>query len=225
MESQIKQETEKQHISAVIFDFDGLLFDSEPVWDKAYDIFLKKHKVLDKPEISNKMTGMGLVDAIRILKSELSLREDLDYLVDEYREMFYQFFLKEKNSLMFGACGILEKAKEKQLIIALASGGHTKEKLIEMLKLHNIYDYFSVIVSSDDVSSGKPAPDVYVECIRQLNCLSEECLVLEDSVNGIISAKAAGICVYGVNVDEKTRNDLIEAGANKVFKNLTEIEL
>lgn len=215
----------KSQIKALIFDFDGLLFDSEPTWDKAYDIFLKKHKVQDKPEISDKMTGMGLVDAIRILKNELGLEEDLDYLVSEYREMFYQIFLIEKNSLMLGAVDILEKAKEKPLIIALASGGHTKEKLIEMLKLRNVYDYFSIIVSSDDVSSGKPAPDVYIECIRQLDCIPEECLVLEDSANGIISAKAAGICVYGVNADEKTRNDLIEAGANKVFKNLTEIEL
>lgn len=212
-------------IKALIFDFDGLLVDSEPSWNMAYDIFLKKHNVQDKPEISNKMTGMGLIDAIRILKSELGIEGSLDRLVDEYREMFYRIFSKEKNPLMSGANDILEKAKEKQFEIALASGGHTKKKLIEILKLCKMYDYFSVIVSSDDVFLGKPAPDVYLEALNELKQYADDCLVLEDSVNGVISAKTAGICVYGVNADGKTRNDLTAAGASQVFVNLTEIEL
>lgn len=212
-------------VKAVIFDFDGVLVDSEPSWDKAYDLFLKKHNVADKPEISDKMTGMGLVDAIRILKSELGIDGKLDDLVHEYRAMFYQIFLKEKDPLMPDTADILERAKGKQLIIALASGGHTKEKLIEILKLCKISDYFSVIVSSDDVARGKPAPDIYIESMRQLSLTSEECLVFEDSVNGVVSAKAAGLAVYGVNSNEKTRNDLTFAGANRVFKNLEEIEL
>jgi HAD superfamily hydrolase (TIGR01509 family) len=212
-------------VKALIFDFDGLLVNSEPSWDTAYDLFLMKHNVADKPEISNKMTGMGLVDAIRILKSELGINGDLDNLVMEYREMFYQIFLKEKNPLMFGAGDILEKAKEKRFAMAISSGGHTKEKLIEILKLNKIYDYFSVIVSSDDVALGKPAPDIYIESISLLELTPEECLGFEDSVNGVVSAKAAGLKVYGVNLDEKIRNDLINAGADRVFKNLAEVDL
>lgn len=212
-------------VKAVIFDFDGLLINSEPAWDIAYNLFLEKHNVADKPEISDKMTGMGLVDAIRILKSELGISGDLDYLVNEYRQMFYKIFLKEKNTLMPGASEILIRAKEKRFVIALASGGHTKEKLIEILKLNRIYDYFSVIVSSDDVAVGKPAPDIYIESMNLLGLTREECLVFEDSVNGVESAKAAEMAVYGVNPDKKMRNDLIKAGANRVFGNLSEVEL
>ncbi|MDO8260286.1 MAG: HAD family hydrolase, partial [Candidatus Magasanikbacteria bacterium] len=143
----------------------------------------------------------------------------------EYRKLFYEVFVNKENVLMSGVLEILEKAKNKELLMAVTSGGHKKEKLVEILKLHNIYDYFSVIVSSDDVTRGKPAPDVYLEASKKLGQKVDDCLAFEDSPNGVVAAGLAGICVYGINADEKTRNDLIEAGANKVFKSLTEIEL
>ena len=107
----------------------------------------------------------------------------------------------------------------------MTSGGHTKEKLAEILKLHDLYDYFSVIVSSDDVLRGKPAPDVYLEASKKLGQKVDDCLAFEDSPNGVVAAKAAGMCVYGVNVDERIRNDLIKSGANRVFGNLLEVGL
>ena len=212
-------------LKAVIFDFDGLLFNSEPTWDKTYYIFLKNHHVTGNEEVEASMYGSGLIDAVQIIKDKMGLVGETSDLVADYRRLFYEEFFKKKDILMQGALEILEKAKEKQLIIAMTSGGHTKEKLVEILKLHDIYNYFSVIVSSDDVSHGKPAPDVYLEAIKELKLNAEDCLAFEDSPNGVMAAKASGICVYGVNNDEKTRNDLIEVDANKVFKYLSEVEL
>lgn len=212
-------------IKAVIFDFDGLLFDSEPAWDKAYGIFLKKHDVSPNEEIEASMYGSGLIDAVNLMKEKMGLVGETGDLVADYRRLFYKEFSNKNDVLMSGVLEILEKAKRRGLLVALTSGGHTKEKLIEILKLHNIYDHFSVIVSSDVVPHGKPAPDVYLEALKKLRQNAEDCLAFEDSPNGVVAAKLAGICVYGVNTDEKTRNDLIKSGADKVFKNLTEIEL
>lgn len=215
----------KSPIKALIFDFDGLLFDTEPTWDEAFIVFLENHGIEDNPEITNKMTGMGLRDALQIMQNKMGLVGDLDQLVSNYRKLFYEIFLTKQNVLMPGAKEILEKAKERQLIIALTSGGHAKAKLIEILKLHKMYGYFSVIVSSDEVSLGKPAPDVYLEALSELGQKADFCLAFEDSPNGVVAAKAAEIRVYGVNSDEKIRNDLVSAGADRVFKNLSEIEL
>lgn len=212
-------------IKAVIFDFDGLLLDTEPTWDKTYYIFLKNHNVSPNEEVEESMYGSGLIDAVQLMKDKMGLVGETGDLVADYRRLFYKEFSNKNDVLMPGVLEILEKAKRRGLLLALTSGGHTKEKLIEILKLHDIYDYFSVIISSDVVPYGKPAPDVYLEASKKLGQKVDNCLAFEDSPNGVVAAGLAGICVYGINADEKTRNDLIEAGANKVFKNLTEIEL
>lgn len=212
-------------IKALIFDFDGLLFDSEPTWDKTFYLFLKNHNVSPNEEVEASMYGSGLIDAVQLMKDKMGLVGETGDLVADYRRLFYEEFFKKNDVLMPGVLEILEKAKNGGLAVALTSGGHTKEKLIEILKLHNIYDYFSVIVSSDVVLRGKPAPDVYLEAIKELKLNAEDCLAFEDSPNGVLAAKLAGICVYGINIDEITRNDLIKSGADEVFASLVDVDL
>ena len=209
-------------INAVIFDLDGLLINSESAWDKAYFVFLKKHNVIDKPEISEKMTGMGLKDAIKIMIDELGLIGDVDELTEDYRQLFYDVFLKEKHVLMQGAGDLVQKLTSKYQL-AVATGGHTSEKCSQILKNIGIDKYFRVIVSSDDVNKGKPAPDVYLETARHLGVQPLKCLVLEDAVNGVLAAKAAGMLVYGVNADKKIRAELKKAGADEVYSSLKEL--
>lgn len=215
----------KSPIKALIFDFDGLLFDSELAWDSAHLRFLKEHNLLQNDEVEAGMYGSGLIDVVKLMKDKMGLAGETSDLVANYRRLFYEEFFDKNDVLMPGAKAILEKAKRSQSDIALTSGGHTKQKLIEILKLHKIYDYFSVIVSSDEVSRGKPAPDVYLEALSELGQKADFCLAFEDSPNGVVAAKAAEIRVYGVNSDEKIRNDLVSAGADRVFKSLLEIEL
>ncbi len=209
-------------VKALIFDFDGLLFDTERVWDKTHFKFLKLKNFSDM-EVGD-TTGIGLRDFIEILQSK-GLPGETDELLSEYREIFYEILKNSRDLLMSGALEILEKARKKGLIIALNSGGHTELKLREMLGEEKVLDYFSVIVSSDDVTKGKPAPDVYLETLKKLNLPPNVCLAFEDSVNGVKSATGAGITVCGINPDYKWRNDLIKAGADRVFASLVEVEL
>ncbi len=207
-------------VKAVIFDFDGLLFNTEPVWGKTHSKFLKLKNFSDV-EVGD-TTGIGLREFIEILQSK-GLAGKTSDLLSEYREIFYETLKGSQDLLMPGAMEVLKKAREKSLVISLNSGGHTEQKLKEMLAGENVLDYFSVIVSSDNVAKGKPAPDVYLETLNKLNLDADSCLAFEDSVNGVKSALGANITVWGVNQDSGWRSDLIEAGAEKVYSSLAKV--
>lgn|SRR3990167_3920912 len=224
-EDKAKTELEKPPIKAVIFDFDGLLVDTEPVWDKTYYVFLKNHNIVPNEEVEDQMFGSGLTEAVQLMIDKMGLKGGISELVSDYRKLFYEEFLKRKDVVMPGAMQLLRTLQDKDVIISLTFGGHTKLKLMEILKSHGILDFFTAIVSSDDVAHGKPAPDVYIEACRELQLRLEFCIALEDSPNGIEAAKAAGVRVYGVNKDEKIRAELARVGADRVFSSLNEVDL
>lgn len=219
-----KTEAEKPPIKAVIFDLDGLLIDSESAWDETYYIFLENHHVVDKPEVSGRMTGMGLREAVELMIDKMGLKGDLESLVSEYREMFYKKFFERKDVFFDGAVGLIKGLEKKGFKLAVATGGHAKEKCSQIIESMGLGKYFDVVVSSDDVRVGKPAPDVYLETVRQLGVQPLNCLVLEDSVNGILAAKDAGMRVYGVNSNKEIRKQLKNAGADRVYCSLSEVD-
>ena len=222
-EAQENKEQQKSPIKAIIFDLDGLLVDSEPIWHAAYEIFLKNHGVVNKPEVYKKMIGRGLRENMVIARDELGVKGDVEELLGEIRGIFYSLLSSRRDVLMQGVIELLQKLDSYKLPVA--TGGHTKDKCSQILKNIGIDKYFDVVVSSDDVDKGKPAPDVYLETIRQLGLSSKGCLVLEDAVNGVVAAKSAGIKVFGVNSNEKIQLELKKAGADKVFVSLGDIEL
>ena len=225
IEEQTLKENEKPPIKAVLFDFDGLLFNSEPVWGKAYDVFVRKHDVLDKPELAPKMLGRGLREIVGIMVDEMGMKGNIADLVQEYRDTFYEIFLKEKDILMPGAKDLVERLKSRGLVIGLTTGGHRAFMIRKILENVGLLTYFDLIASSDDVQNGKPAPDIYLSSVSKLNLKSGECLALEDSANGVLAAKTAGVPVYGVNADGKMRRELAKAGAEKVYSSLSELTI
>ena len=96
------------HIKAVIFDLDGLLINSGSIWDRAYDIFLKKHNIQDRPEYWDEMTGMGLREAVKLMIDKFGLKGDPKELTEDWRRIFYEIFLKEKDVLMKGGKDLIK---------------------------------------------------------------------------------------------------------------------
>ncbi|MEK7580825.1 MAG: HAD family phosphatase [Patescibacteria group bacterium] len=225
MEGQTKRETEKQRINAIIFDLDGLLIDSEPVWNDAYVKFISVKGLPDEPAVSSHFRGMGIKEIVGIWKKEYGLEGEIDQLAAEYRSCLYGLILEPgRLKLMDGATVLLEKLKGKY-VLGVATSGHRDEMARKILGLLGVENYFDQIISGDDVTHGKPAPDVYLESARKIAQRPINCLALEDSVNGVLSGKASGMKVIGVNADEKLRQQLQEAGADEVYSTLGDVRL
>lgn len=218
-------EMEKLGIKAAIFDLDGLLIDSEPVWNEAYFKFISQKRLPDEPAVSSQFRGMGIREIVRIWQKEYGLQGDVDQLASDYRETMYGILLEPgKLVLMDGALDLLQKLKGKYSL-GIATSGHKDFMARKILGILNIEEYFDQVISGDDVTSGKPAPDVYETSAQKLGEKVANCAVLEDSVNGVLAGKAAGMWVIGVNPDEHFREQLEGAGADKFYLSLREVEL
>lgn len=209
-------------IRAVIFDLDGLLIDSEGLWQKTDIEFLQKRGVVYNKRTRNKIRGTGQREAIEIYKKEFMIEGDIKNLISERRGIFYSL-VKGKLSLLPGAEKFIKELHSKGYLLAVATGGHTKERIEGILRQFGLNRYFSLLVSSDEVERGKPAPDVYFATAIRLGVKPLNCLVLEDAVNGVLAAKNAGMKVFGINKDLQIRTKLKEAGADKIFLSLEEI--
>ena len=208
---------------AVIFDLDGLLIDSEPLWEKIGEEFLSKRGLVDTLPITE-TRGRGVREIIELWKEKIGLEGDRDELMQEYRELFYAK-AKDQLELMIGAKDTAIKLYDSGITLAVASAGHQRNKIKEILEDKGLIKLFKVIVSSDDVKVGKPAPDTYLETAKQLTVDTENCLALEDSINGVLSGVRAGMDVYGINHDTEFMAELKRAGASKVYTSLLEINL
>jgi HAD superfamily hydrolase (TIGR01509 family) len=209
------------NFKAVIFDLDGLLIDSEPVWNKADELFLQGKYTQD---LKRKILGMGHREIIELFKQEVGLTGDTDELIEKRRELFLNLLMQNLN-LFSGVKDLLENLTKKKYLLAIATGGYSEAKTEEILTKVGIRNYFSTIVSGDEVKRGKPFPDIYVKTAEKLHVEASECLVLEDAPNGIEATKSAGMIAYGVNSDEEIRKKLQERGADKVFSSLLEVKL
>ena len=186
----------KKDFKAVIFDMDGVLVDSEP-----HHIILEKG-LFDELGIdvsdTEHLSYMGVpADTMwnEIRKSK-HLQIPLNELLARHKEKALGYF-SEISSLkpVEGLTGILEWLNRKNVPLAVASSSD-RDVISVILGKTGLVGYFSNIVCSDDVDNGKPAPDIYLHTASLLNVKPEECLVIEDSSNGIKAAKAAGMtCV------------------------------
>ncbi len=205
---------------AALFDLDGLLIDSEPAWDEADALFLKKHDVTGIEKLRKEVLGMGVKEGIELFKKE-GLKGDTEELMQERRATFLEVFLK-KPRLLPGAREIIDAVKQSEFKMAIATGGHVADTVRQILKKLDLSG-FEVILSSDEVKHGKPAPDVFLEAAKRLGVTPEEAVVFEDSPNGAKAGKNAGMFVIGVNIDSKLQMALDKAGADIIAPELTAV--
>lgn len=213
------------HYTAVIFDLDGLLIDSEPTWHRVHPQFLANHGVTLDAKTLKASLGRGIKDVIELHKKH-GLKGDTDALAAEFRSMFYDEFLSKGGPIMMpGASDFVKKVTGEGYKLGLATGGHTKEAVEKMLTQVSLRNYFTVIVSSDMVDKGKPEPDIFLYTAKLLAAEPKECLVFEDSPNGVLAGKRAGMHTIGVNPSEIIQKELLAAGADFVCGSLAEIDL
>ena len=180
---------------AVVFDLDGLLLDTEQVWDEVREALTRERGGRWHERAQADMMGMSSKEWSRYMHEELGLAEppeELNRLVVERMEERY----REQLPLVDGAVEAVRRIGERWPL-GLASSSN--RELIDLaLELMGVADLFRVTVSSEEVERGKPAPDVYLEAARRLGVSPDRVVAVEDSAAGIRSAKAAGTRVIAV---------------------------
>jgi HAD superfamily hydrolase (TIGR01509 family) len=182
-------------IDAVVFDLDGLLLDTEQVWDEVREELVRERGGRWHDRAQADMMGMSSNEWSRYLHKELGLAEppeELNRLVVERMAERY----REALPVVDGAADAVQRLAERWPL-GLASSSN--RPLIELaLELLGVADLFRSSVSSEEVERGKPAPDVYLEVARRLEVPPERVAAIEDSEAGIRSAKAAGMRVVAI---------------------------
>ena len=183
-------------IKALIFDMDGTIVNNIAFHNRARLLFLEKYGIKLQPDELNYIHGISTKQLVKqFISTNLSHQEIKE--LDNDKQTIYRNLYKNHIREIQGFSGLLNEAKNKGMLIALATMGCLKN--IDMvINTLGVKQYFDVIVSGDDIKKGKPHPDIYKLTLSLLNINPEETIVFEDTYNGIISARQAGISVVGV---------------------------
>ena len=194
---------------AVIFDFDGVLADSEKWHFQTYsEVFARHGHTIDEEEYYKYWTSMGLGAKGEIERFSLDL--DPIAIRDEKRPLFSERCRDGSIELYPETFEILERLAKMDKILTIASGTASYD-IIAILDNAGIRDYFFEIIGCDTVPSIKPAPDLFIAMLERLGMPASECLVIEDAEKGMQAAGAAGIPVIVIRTNETRYFDFGDA--------------
>jgi HAD superfamily hydrolase (TIGR01509 family) len=198
-------------IQTVIFDMDGVIVDTEPVHRYAY---YKQFEELDI-EVTEAMytsfTGFSTRNTFQTLKEQFQLSHEVEDLIQRKRNIFNDAFdTKEDLELLDGVRTLIEDLHQNgiQLILASSASKVTIDRVFTRFGLH---DFFTHIVSGEDFPKSKPHPAIFEHAASLSTAPKENCIVIEDSTNGVKAAKAAGIYCVGYVSEHSKDQHLDEA--------------
>jgi HAD superfamily hydrolase (TIGR01509 family) len=209
-------------VEAVVFDVDGVLIDSEPVWERVRRKFTADHGGRWADDAQDRMMGMSTAEWSAYMSADFGLpfppRKVADLVIAEMAAQYEQHL-----PLLPGAVDAVRGlARAGRWRLAVASSA--PKSLIEtVLGAAGLRPLFGAAVSSEEVPRGKPAPDVYLEAAARLGVPAGACAAVEDSSNGLRSAAAAGMAVIAVPRPEYPPAADALAAARTVLTSLTEL--
>ncbi len=198
-------------IQTVIFDMDGVIVDTEPVHRYAYYKQFEELNIEVTEAMYTSFTGFSTRNTFQTLKEQFKLEHEVEDLIQRKRNIFNDAFdTKEDLELLDGVRTLIEDLHQNgiQLILASSASKVTIDRVFTRFGLH---DFFTHIVSGEDFPKSKPHPAIFEHAASLSIAPKENCIVIEDSTNGVRAAKAAGIYCVGYVSEHSKDQHLDEA--------------
>jgi len=203
-------------VNGIIFDMDGTIVDSLPYHHEAWRIFFEENKVEDFSEKLKKYKGGGTLDLMKAVYGDIYSLEELKKMSDD-KEIIFRDIYRGNIVPIDGYLEFLNEIKSKNILVGIASNA-IKLNVDLTLKELGIYDLFDSIICGDEVNYGKPNPEMFNKTITYFKVNKANCLVFEDSIEGITAANNAGIKVIGVT-SSNSSDVLKNAGCVETINN------
>jgi len=207
-------------IEAVIFDLDGVLLESEEVWDTVREELVRERGGRYDAEVQRAMMGMSSLEWSRYLHDVAGVPDEPEEINSEVMRRMLAAY-GEWLPLLPGATEAVRRLGQR-FLLGLASSSN-RVLIDRVLETAGLVPFFRATVSSEEVAQGKPAPDVYLEAARQLGVAPDRCAAVEDSHGGIRSAHAAGMRVVAIPNASYPPGDDALARADVVLGSLAEL--
>tara|TARA_B110000014_G_scaffold246567_1_gene219376 strand:+ start:187 stop:846 length:660 start_codon:yes stop_codon:yes gene_type:complete len=212
-------------IKHIIFDFDGVLVDSEILAAKAFGKYMQKYGIeIDENEFAN-FAGKKTIQVIDILSQKYSIKDQEKFFTDIMEIASYIY--KNELTTVKGACNFLHNTK---LNLYIGSNS-TKDRIISGLHKVELNKYFKPdkIYSFDLVGKAKPDPDIYLKAIVDNNLNKNETIIIEDSEVGVKAGVSAGVKVIGLTAgghwhESRDEQELLDAGAYTVTNDYIKVQ-
>jgi len=206
---------------AVIFDMDGIIIDSEPLWRKAEINVFSNYGFVLTEDMCRSTMGLRLMQVVEHWQRKFNYTDEvkLSLFAEVHAEVIR--LVNEQGHGFDGLLELLQHLKNRKYKIALASGS-SHEIIHAVVSKLGIKDFFEVIRSGDDEVYGKPHPQIFINTAQSLQIEPVDCWVIEDSVNGVIAGRAARMKVIAMP-ENAVKNNPVFGIAERVVESLTEV--
>jgi len=187
-------------LRAVVFDMDGTLVDSEAFGAQLDNMFLERFGHQIDEEFAERLVGANGKKAFEMIKEHFQMPHALESLIEDYRKFTLEKWKAVPDlRLNQGIPELIARLQASNLPLALATSAH-KDRLDIFLERLQLKQAFHAVVCGDDVAHSKPAPDIYLRAAEMIHVDPRDCVAIEDSKAGALSAKVAGMKVVGYKI-------------------------
>lgn len=205
------QSPKPKTVKAVLFDMDGVIVDSEPLHHKAYYLMFEQVGIKVSNQLYASFTGQATLEICKTLCAHFELNQSPEQLVAIKRQHFKELFEQDSDfDLIPGVLSLIQDYHNNGLTLVLASSA-SMENINRVFTRFDLEQYFVAKLSGADLAASKPHPEIFEKAAQASGFSLEECIVIEDSENGIAAAKAAGIFAIAFDSPHSKAQDYSQA--------------